>query len=77
LSDISIDGAGIFLSEPLAVESKVKFLVINRQLNLNLGGIARVVYCQKDNVRKDYYHAGLEFIEVDRAQLKSILMKAR
>jgi len=77
LIDLSLDGVGMYLTNQLAVESKAKFLIINRQLNVNLGGIGRVVYCQKVDTDKDYYRVGLEFIEVDRAQVKSILLQVR
>lgn len=77
LIDLSLDGVGMYLTKPLTVESKVKFLIINRQLNVNLGGIGRVVYCQKVCADKDYYRVGLEFIEVDHAQVKSVLLQVR
>ncbi|HQO37572.1 MAG TPA: PilZ domain-containing protein [Candidatus Omnitrophota bacterium] len=77
LIDLSLDGVGLYSAKTLAIESKVKFLVINRQLNINLGGIGRVVYCQKVSADHEYYRVGLEFVEVDRVQVKAILMQVR
>jgi len=77
LIDLSFNGVGLYSTLKLNAESRVKFLVINRQLNINLGGIGRVVYCQRVYADQDYYRVGLEFVEVDREQVKSILVKVR
>jgi hypothetical protein len=77
LIDLSFDGVGLYATKKLNAGSKVKFLIINRQLNVNLGGIGRVVYCQRVYADKDYYRTGLEFVEVDREQIKSILVRVR
>ena len=77
LIDLSFDGVGLYAMKQLNADSRVKFLIINRQLNVNLGGIGRVVYCQRVYADKDYYRVGLEFIEVDREQVKSILVQVR
>jgi hypothetical protein len=77
LIDLSFDGVGLYSTKQLNADSKVKFLIINRQLNVNLGGIGRVVYCQKVYSDRDYYRVGLEFVEVDREQVKSILLQVR
>lgn len=77
LIDLSLDGVGLYAAKPLTVDSKVKFLIINRQLNVNLGGMGRVVYCQRISEDKHPYRVGLEFAEVDRSQVKSILIQVR
>jgi c-di-GMP-binding flagellar brake protein YcgR len=77
LVDLSYDGIGLYSMKQLIVYSKVKFLIINRQLNVNLGGIAKVAYCKQIDKDKGSYRIGLEFIEVDREQIKSILIKVR
>ena len=77
LVDLGFDGVGLYSKKQLAVGSQVKFLVINRQMNVNLGGTAKVVYCQRAQDKKDIFRAGLSFIEVDRQQVRSILMQAR
>ncbi|MFA5099426.1 MAG: PilZ domain-containing protein [Candidatus Omnitrophota bacterium] len=77
LIDLSFDGVGLYSAKQLNADAKVKFLIINRQLNVNLGGTGRVVYCQRAHDNKDIYRVGLEFVEVDREQVKSILVQAR
>jgi hypothetical protein len=77
LIDLSFDGVGLYSMKEIRADAKVKFLIINRQLNVNLGGIGRVVYCQRVYADKDYYRVGLEFVEVDREQVKSILVQVR
>jgi hypothetical protein len=77
LIDLSFDGVGLYSKKALSADSKVKFLIINRQLNVNLGGIGKVVYCQRAHADGDDYRIGLEFVEVDRAQVKSILVQVR
>jgi hypothetical protein len=77
LIDLSFDGVGLYSTKLLKAGSNVKFLIINRQLNLNLGGIGRVVYSQRVYADKDYFRVGLEFVEVDREQVKSILVHVR
>jgi c-di-GMP-binding flagellar brake protein YcgR len=77
LIDLSFDGIGLYSTKQLIVYSKVKFLVINRQLNVNLGGLAKVAYCKRMDKDKEHYRIGLEFIEVDRDQVKAVLMRVR
>ena len=78
LIDLSFDGIGLYAPRKLEINSKVKFIIINRQLNVNIGGIARVVYCNPVKYNsKDYYRIGFEFMEVDRQQVRTILMRVR
>ena len=77
LTDLSYDGVGLYSAKQLIVYSKVKFLIINRQFNVNLGGLAKVAYCKRIDKDKEQYRIGLEFIDVDRDQVKSILMRVR
>ena len=78
LIDLSYDGVGLYSPERLAVNSKVKFIVINRQLNVNIGGIGRAVYCNPAKYSgKDYFRVGLEFLEADRQQVRDILIRVR
>ncbi len=77
LLDLSYDGIGLSSPQPIIVEN-VRFIIINRQLNVNLSGSARVVYCKtvKEN-GKNIFRVGLEFTDVDRNQIKSILVQVR
>ena len=77
LIDLSFDGVGLYSKKLLTVGSKVKFLIINRQLNVNLGGIGKIVYCQRSESHADAFRAGMEFIDVDREQVKAILVQVR
>ncbi len=74
LNDLSLDGIGMNSPQQLIAETRVKFLIVNRQLNVNIGGMARVVYCNPIKYGgKDYFRIGLAFIEVDHEQVKGIL----
>jgi hypothetical protein len=74
LIDLSYDGVGMYSPQQLNVNTKVKFLLINRQLNVNIGGMARVAYCNPVKYSgRDYFRVGMEFSEVDREQIKAIL----
>jgi len=74
LNDLSFDGIGMNSPQQLIPGTKAKFLIVNRQLNVNIGGMARVVYCNPIKYNgKDYFRVGLEFIEVDHEQVKAIL----
>jgi hypothetical protein len=78
LYDLSFNGAGLYSSKQLIPNTKVKYLIINRQLNVNIGGFAKVVYCNplKYN-NKDWFRIGMEFIDVERQQIQAILMQVR
>ena len=78
LIDLSYDGVGLYSPQQLAVNLKVKFIIINRQLNANIGGIGRVVYCNPVKYNgKDHFRVGLEFLEADRKQVRDILTRVR
>ena len=74
LIDLSYDGVGLYSPEKLPAGSRVKFVIINRQLNINLGGLAKVIFVKPDKFNgKDCFRAGLEFIEADRDMIRSVL----
>jgi len=74
LIDLSFDGVGMYSPKQLIEDTTVKFLVINRQLNVNIGGLARVVFCKAEKYNdKDSYRVGLEFVSVDQRQVRATL----
>ncbi len=78
LIDLSFDGVGLYSPEKLAAGKKVKFVIINRQLNVNLGGLAAVIFANPDKFNgKDCFRVGLEFLEVDRDRIRAILKNVR
>ncbi|MCX7926962.1 MAG: PilZ domain-containing protein [Candidatus Omnitrophica bacterium] len=78
LIDISYEGIGFYSPQPLKPESLLKFIIINRQLNVNLGGIGRVIYSQPIEVDgKKMFRVGMEVIDIDRIQLKRLLLQIR
>ena len=78
LINLSYNGIGAFSSKELVVGSKIKFLIINMQLNVNLGGFGRVVFCNSEKYNgKDRYRVGIEIIDADREKIKSTLMSVR
>ncbi len=77
LFDLGLEGAGLYSPANLLVE-RVKFLIINHQLGVNISGMARVVFSKPVKYNnKDYFRAGLEFIDVDREQIRSLLTRVR
>ncbi len=78
LSDLSYDGIALFSPQELKADSQIKFIVINGQLNVNIGGLGKVVYCKPVRYNdKSYFRVGIQFIEVDRAQVRTILTRVR
>ncbi|MDD5347713.1 MAG: PilZ domain-containing protein [Candidatus Omnitrophica bacterium] len=78
LIDLSYEGVGMYSPQAFEPGGALKFIIINRQLNVNLGGLGRVVYCNPVTVNgKEVFRIGLELIDVDRAQVKQILMLVR
>jgi hypothetical protein len=78
LVNLSYNGIGMFSSRELALGSKIKFIMINRQLNVNLGGFGRVVFCNSEKYNnKDRFRIGIEIIDADREKIKSTLMSVR
>ena len=77
LFDLGLEGAGLYSPKNLLVE-RVKFLIINHQIGVNISGIARVVFCKPAKYNdKDYFRVGLEFIEFDREQVRTLLTRVR
>jgi hypothetical protein len=77
LVDLGFEGVGFYSPKPIIVE-KVKFIIINRQLNVNISGTGKIIFCKAVKYNnEDYYRVGLEFIEVDRDQVRAILMQVR
>ncbi len=78
LIDLSYGGVGLYIPRALVKGSQAKFLVINRQLNVNLGGLAKVIFCNPTEYNgKAYFRAGFEFLTVDREQVQALLMRVR
>jgi len=77
LFDIGLEGAGLYSPHNLLVD-RVKFIIINHQLGINLSGIARVVFSKPAKYNdKDYFRVGLEFLEVGRDQIRELLERVR
>lgn len=78
LVNLSYNGLGVFSKKALPVGSKIKFILINRQLNVNIGGFGTVVFCNsEEHSNKDHYRIGIEIIDADRQKIKSTLMSVR
>jgi len=78
LIDLGFEGVGLYSPKGLVVGNKVRFIIINRQLNVNLSGIGRVIFCNPIKYNnKDCFRIGIEFIDVDRQQVRAILMNIR
>ncbi len=76
--DLSYDGVGLYSPKELQKDTPVKFLIINRQLNVNIGGLARVVFCKAEQYNgQPSFRVGLEFSSVDQRQVKATLMDVR
>ena len=77
LFDLGFEGVGLYSPQNLIVD-RVKFIIINHQLGVNLSGIARVVFSKSVQYNgKAYFRVGLEFLEVDRDQVRSLLERVR
>ena len=76
LFDLSFDGVGLYSPERLTWGVTVKFVINNRQLNINLGGQGRIVFCEPAKNNNDF-RAGIEFLEVDRKLVREILARVR
>ena len=77
LVDLGFEGVGFYSPKRIIVE-KVRFIIINRQLNVNISGTGKIIFCKSVKYNNtDYYRVGLEFIEVDHQQVRSILMQVR
>jgi len=77
LFDLGFEGAGLYSPKNLLVD-RVRFIVINHQLGVNLSGTARVVFSKPIKYNdKDYFRVGLEFIDVDREQIRGLLERVR
>jgi len=78
LFDLSYDGIGLYSPEQFEKDAMVKFVVNNRQLNINLGGLGRIVFCSPAaKSSKDAFRAGIEFVRVDRQLVREILAHVR
>lgn len=77
LVDLGFEGIGFYSPKQIIVE-KVRFIINNRQLNVNMSGTGKIIFCKPVKYNNaDCYRIGLEFIEVDRDQVRAILMKVR
>jgi hypothetical protein len=78
LVNLSYNGIGMFSSKELVLGSKIKFIMINRQLNVNLGGFGKVVFCNSEKYNgKDRYRIGIEIVDTDREKIMSTLKSVR
>lgn len=78
LINLSYDGLGIYSSIALKEASKVKFILINRQLNVNISGFAKVAFCNPVETKdKNSFRIGLKIIDADRDKVKDVLMRVR
>jgi len=77
LCDLSLEGLGVYSPKNILVE-RIKFAIFNHELNVNLKGTARVVFCKSVRYNdKDRFRVGLEFLEVDRDDVRDILKRVR
>ena len=77
LCDMSYEGLGVYSPKNILVE-RIKFAIFNHELNVNLKGTARVVFCKSVRYNdKDCFRVGLEFLEVDRDNVRDILKRVR
>jgi len=78
LFDISFEGIGVFCPVQLRAGGLTKFLIINRQLNVNIGGMGRIAHSAPVKFNgKDYFRVGIEFIDVDSGQMRRLLQQIR
>ena len=78
LFDISLEGAGVFCPEHLDTGGLVTFLIINRQLNVNISGKGKIAHCSAAKFNdKDCFRTGIEFVNVDSGQVRRLLHQVR
>lgn len=75
LRDVCFEGVGLYAPEKVAPLSLVKFIIVNRQTNVNISGVGRIVYCNPARYNdRDCFRIGVEFIDVDSRQVRAALM---
>lgn len=78
LVNLSYNGIGMFSPKELTLGSKIKFIIINMQLSVNLGGFGRVVFCNSEAYNgKDRFRIGIEIVDTDRQKIMSTLQSVR
>ena len=76
--DVSYGGMGVFCPEQLDRGGLVKFVLLNRQLNVNISGMGRITHCSPAKFNdKDCFRVGIEFINVDNGQVRLLLQQIR